>query len=359
MENTDCDINPNNKKNKQSIIPKSCDFDDQEKKIPTRGVKTNLIIQKANKTTPLLDTSSQNNKDIKGLFILILSVFMYSIQNLISKYLSVYYPNIENLLVNLLRGIYMILISGYIIINKDIKSQEELKKDKFKTKLLILRCFFGAISNILLFESFKYMRISSAFTIFCTYPIWVSIISVVCFKSAIRNFDILSYFVCFISVIFISKPAFVFTSQTDGVDSGYGIFIATLSAIGNAVGVVLNKYIADDFHYITSSFFFGIFFMILSGILLPFTENRLHNLTFISFFLITILSIIFFIGLSLFVLALNIGNPVKILPGTYSGVVFSLIYNCFIFGKPVDFLDLLGSFLIILFNTLGTCNIKI
>ena len=322
--------------------------------------------QSSNEKTPLNKISNffsksddEKTNDIKGLLLLIFSVFMWSVTNLFSKHLSITAPEVENLAINFFRGIFLSIFSLIAIYSQKIPYIEEIKKDRNKFMLLIFRCFFGATANILLFACFRHMRISSGFTIFCTYPLFVSVISITYLKSSFCCFDIVSYIFCSAAVVMISKPAFIFEKNSPGnVDTLYGVILAFCSAISNAIGIIINKNIALDFHYLSSALFFGVIFILDSALFLPFTDYGLSTLTIPSLLLIFSLSFTFFIGLCGFVIALNIGNPVKILPGSYSGIVFTLFYNAFIFHNSTDFLDLLGSGIIILFNVLGSMGVK-
>jgi len=359
MQSKDFITNDNYRSRNDSLLSNLSDFYYHDGHTKSSKAQINGIeLDKNTQETKLLGESEDKKNDLKGFCLLVFSVFMYSFANLISKYLSIFYPTIENLTVNLFRGLYLILISSALIYHQKIDYIEQIQRNNYKTKLLLIRCLFGAFANIALFEAFKYMRISSAFTIFCTYPIFVSVLSIIFFKSKFSNFDIVNYIACILSVVFISKPAFIFTDASGANDSAYGVFFAFSAAITNAIGVCINKSIAFDFDYLISTLLLGVFFVAESIVLLPFTQYGISTLSFKGFLWCTLLSIIFFIGLSMFVLALNYGNPVKILPATYFGIVFSLIYNTFIFGKPTDFLDILGSGTIVLFNTLGNCNIK-
>jgi len=298
--------------------------------------------------------------NLLGIFYLFISVFLFSVAHLISKFLIIYFPKVENLANNFIRGVILILISHILLRKRKINMLKQLKSNNYKSIILVVRCFFGAICNITLFESFKFMRISSAFTIFCTYPIFVSILSIFILKSSFYFLDFMSYLACIIAVFLISKPVLFFPNKSNetGSDTAYGVFLSILSALLNAIGVYLNKTIAFDFDNLISTFFFGFWFILSSGLLLPFTEYSLMTLDFASFSLITLSSLIFFLGVILFVEALNVGEPIKILPVFYFGIIFSLIYNSVIFGKTTDFLDILGSFIIIFFNVLGTFNLK-
>jgi len=309
--------------------------------------------------SPINEATDRKKNNFLGIFYLFISVFLLSFSHLISKFLIVYFPKIENVANNLLRGLIILVLSNFFLNKKKINLVEELKKNKDKTILLLIRCFFGSACNIILFESFKYMRISSAFTIFSTYPIFVSIFSIVFLKTKYLLFDVLSYIFCVFSVILISKPSFVFSDSGEpGRDTPYGVFLSVLSSLVNAIGVYLNKSIANDFYNMISIYFFGVWFIISTCILLPFSEYGLSNLDFQSILLITLSSLIFFFGLIFFVEALNIGEPIKVLPVFYFGIIFSLIYNCFIFGKETDIYDIIGSAIIIFFNIAGMFTAK-
>jgi len=51
--------------------------------------------------------------------------------------------------------------------------------------------------------------------------------------------------------------------------------------------------------------------------------------------------------------ALNIGDPMKSLPFTYFGIILNITYNYFLFGGSIDFLDIVGSAMIIFVNILN------
>jgi len=214
-----------------------------------------------------------------------------------------------------------------------------------------------------MFEALKYMRISSAFTLYNTSPIFTSILSVVFLKCKFTRFDIFSLIICFLSVILITKPAFlnfIFHSEISGEDSFFGILIVLISAIFTSIGILLNKLIALDFHFIHSTILYG-FFFVFDSLFLSFYKNfseekgfsivnNIGNFSLISFLLVVLIGVINFFNINFYTHSLIIGDPVVVLPLTYVGIVLNMVYNSFIFGKKTDFLDILGSFLIIAVN---------
>lgn len=286
---------------------------------------------------------------------MLLSSFIQSFVNLITKVLLRDYPEIGTTTANFFRGLIMIIISLIYFRFRDIDIIHDLKKNYNKTKLLFFRCFFGASSHIFLYESNKYMRISSSAVIFSTYPIVASLISVLYLRAKISSFQIFTYVACFFSVILIAKPAFIFPTNDKVEDTPFGIFLALISAILNGIGTLINKQIAFDFDVSLSTFGYGFLFCLDSMILGISAGNFLSGINIFdySFFLIFLLSIFYFYSLIYFVLALNIGDPIKSLPFTYFGIVLNILYNFFLFGGKIDFLDILGSGTIITVNILN------
>lgn len=344
-------------------------FSQSEKSLnnQTRKYSNSIIYYKRNvdelgremKDFLIYDKAKPENKNFLGLVYMFLSVLLLSISHLISKIMFIYYPLVENSSSFFIRGVVIVIIAKYWIGKKDI-IQYQLKKEASRKKLiqLLFRCFFGALCNVTLVESFKFMRISSSYTLFCTYPIFVSILSIIYHKAKLTVFDIISYLACFVSVIFISKPAVFFEANDEIQDTAYGIFLAVLSSVVNGIGVFLNKSIAKDFHYLVSLILIGSWFVIITTFIIPFTQYGFGTITFWAFLLICISAVIFYVGLMLFVEAMNIGDPIKILPIFYFGIVFTLLYNSIIFKLPVDLFDLSGSIIIIFVNVIGSLNIK-
>lgn len=281
------------------------------------------------------------------------SYTLYSIVNLLGKFIGFYYPEVENSVTNLIRGLILIGLSHLNFHIKNFDYISEFKKPKRKLLFLFIRCFFGSLCNFLLFESFKHMRISSSFTIFNTSPIFVSLLSVIFLNGKFTKLDMISFIVCFFSVCLITKPSFLIGVSDDG-DSPFGIFLSIVSALLSSVAVFTNRVISKDFHFSISIYGIGICFFVQSAFILPFSENGFSTINFTCLLMAVILSCIFFYSMGFFVYSLNIGDPIKVLPITYIAIVLNQFYNTLIFKQYSDYYDYLGSFLIILINVLRT-----
>jgi len=246
----------------------------------------------------------------------------------------------------------MIFLSIFhaIISNIDFKSQ--LERDYEKTKIVILRCFFGVTANILVFEALKYIRVSSCVVLYDTYPMFATLISVLFLGATVTNFQILTYFICFLGILLISKPGFLFPSKDIVEDTILGVFLSLCCSFINSIGIVLNKQIAFDFDVMVSMFLYGILFVVES-IIVGFFDGKMILLDLelnFSLFWMLIMGIFYFYTVVFIVLGLNYGNPIKILPLIYTGVVYHIFNNNYFFNNSFDFFDMIGVGVIILVN---------
>ena len=104
-----------------------------------------------------VDTLNKNHlhdDNFKASLYMFSSYTLYSIVNLLGKFIGFYYPEVENSITNLIRGIILIILSHVNFYLKNFDYKSEFKKPKKKLLFLFIRCFFGALCNFLLFESF-------------------------------------------------------------------------------------------------------------------------------------------------------------------------------------------------------------
>jgi drug/metabolite transporter (DMT)-like permease len=301
-------------------------------------------------------TSLENLKEnnFKASLAILIYSFLYSITTLIGKLLGMYHPEVENSATNLIRGIVVVMVSQLIFSKNNLSIQEELNKDRSKTKILLIRCLFGAFANFAFFQSLQNMRVSSAFTIFNVSPIITTVLSVIFLGIKITNADIYGFISCFFSVILITKPSFIFHSTVESDDKLIGIIWAISAMAASGFAIFLNKKIGKDFHFISNLYLMGVFFILISTFVLMISENGLRTLTFYSCFLAVLMSFFFFGSIACLAYSLSIGaDIVKILPITYSGVVINSFYNVVIFHQSFDIFDFIGSCIIIIVNILN------
>lgn len=319
-----------------------------------------------------INTNNKNNnpqeqtysKNFLACIYMLIAVLLFSFMNLGGKLMLEHFPEIDNITTCFFRGLITMLLALHYMHKEKTEFFSALKKKGAKkTFLLITRNFIWAFCNYSLFEALKHMRISSAFTLYNTSPIITSLLSVFFFKSKFTKFDFFSLLICFASVCFITKPAFLnffFRSEISGEDSYLGISIVLVSAFFTSIGILLNKLIAQDFHFILSTVFYG-FFFVFDSLILSFFKNlsepqgfnlfsNFKDFCLLSICLVCLIGIVNFFNINVYTYSLNIGDPVVVLPLTYIGIVLNMVYNSFVFGKKTDFFDVLGSFLIIAVN---------
>lgn len=323
------------------------------------GLNSALISRKNTDFNMHLNPNQENpvaykESNLKASLAILMYSIIYSIATLIGKFLGMYYPQVENSATNLVRGFVVVIIAQIVFTYNNLSIKTELTRNWEKTKLLIWRSLFGALCNFCLFQSLQNMRISSAFTIFNVSPIITTLLSVIFLGFTMTNMDIFAFISCFFSVILITKPAFIFPSDLESEDKLIGIIWAVTSMCFSGVAVFLNKKIGKDFHFISNLYMMGVFFIIVSCFFLMISENGLRTMSLFSFCLAALMSVVFFASISCLAFSLSIGDPVKILPITYFGVVLNSFYNVLIFHQSFDIFDFIGSFIIIAVNVYNT-----
>jgi drug/metabolite transporter (DMT)-like permease len=322
---------------------------------------TNFSWNKDNKKSFLINNNNDKNfkneiNNLKGSLMTMLATLIFSFNNLIGKILGFYYPEVENAVTNLIRGVTISLISLMLMKVKEVNFIENLKSKQInKIFILLLRCFSGSIANFLFLESLRHLRVSSAYTIFSLAPILTGFLSAFYLKAKFTKLDVISFLICFFSLILITKPAFIFFSNNKNEDEKIGIFICLFGAGFSGVSIFLNKIISKDFDDELTTFLLGIFFIIEALFVIPFTQNGFSTVSWLSIFLGILIAIFYYIHVSLFIVAVRVSNIIKILPITYFGVVLTLVYNYLIFQQSCDLLDILGSFIITFVNVYKVC----
>ena len=139
-----------------------------------------------------------------------------------------YYPEVNINACNFIRGLILFVFSLIYSYFQKIDLREEIRnKSNIAIIKLIIRCISGALCHILFFISLKYLRISSAYTIFCISPILVTILSWIFLNRKFTKNDIIALIICFGSLSLITKPEFLFGGEIhNDEDSMIGCIIA-------------------------------------------------------------------------------------------------------------------------------------
>jgi drug/metabolite transporter (DMT)-like permease len=116
-----------------------------------------------------------SNTKIQGYSIIILAVFTWSFSEVIVKLLQ---QKIGPLALSFFRffigGIFLLII---LLFKKDLSGFKKLLKENWKF-LIISSCFALGISNVIYFMGVRNTQANIAATIYSTYPIWITIYSI-------------------------------------------------------------------------------------------------------------------------------------------------------------------------------------
>ena len=231
---------------------------------------------------------------------------------------------------------------------------------KYLKEKKINKFYFGVSAQVFLFLAFKNMRISSAFTIFNLMPVIVSFFIWFFLNGPLNKLDIFAMVICLISVCLIVKPNFIFGSLVEEQqgDSLIGTIFSLLSLLVYTLFVIFTKLISNDFHFSVAPYIMGYVYIVECGLIVSLSDNGFESLTFVPVLLAIIIGVFFWTNLYCFIYSIGLGDPVKVLPMKYLGVVFTLIFNVFIFNEGIDILDIIGSFTILIVNIYIITNVK-
>lgn len=310
---------------------------------------------------PQENTIKIKKDNFKANILMFIATMTFTVVNLIGKIIGFYYPEVNITSCNFIRGPMLILLSHIYFYYKEINPKKEIFEGKSKLKIFILlmRSICGSCCHIFLFMAFKQMRISSAFTIFQLMPVIVSFLFWIFLNGPLAKVDIFALIICLLSVGLIVKPNFIFGDLgKDLGDTFIGFVYSIISVLVNSFAVFFTKFISFDFHFSVAPYLMGYLYIIECGLIVFFSEVGFESMSFVPFVLSVIMAVFFWINLYCFIFSITIGDPVKVLPMTYLGVVLTLIFNVFIFHQGIDLLDILGSLLIIIVNLYITISVK-
>jgi drug/metabolite transporter (DMT)-like permease len=226
--------------------------------------------------------------------------------------------------------------------------------DKFITTskfgLLILRNLLAICSIILLTFALKYMHISDVFSIFFIYPAFVIIFSILFLGEKSWWFDYVCCITCFIGVVLIVRPDFIFDSDRQKESKNFYFLLVILSALIKACEDVSTRFLGKEIHFQSINLFYSSMGMLIFPSILIILHSQMPSFTVFEYL------IFFFTGLSAWLyqtfatLAFQNENAGRVSIINYLQVDFMYIIDITVFHKQLILTDLIGTLLIFSFN---------
>ena len=298
------------------------------------------------------DYSKSKCKRLEGILLKILSLCFFAMMQILTKSLYLH-STISSLELLYFRGLIMLGInltySKYISL--DIL---DLPKEQFKP--MCYRSIIGAIGNMLFFTSTKLFPLSLVSAMSYLSPIMTAALSFIFLKETLTKYDVGSMLFAFIGVVII-----VFNPYKNAdLSEFYNIkwwyyFFPLFNPIFAANVTLLLRYMGKSIHCILAPTYLAITISSFTPVL---TFAAVYFRQTITIFTGTVMLYLVGIGFAatmgqiLVSRSLQIEKAGRVQSFNYLMIVFMLMADLFIFGIPIQWLDLIGIVIILSSNFL-------
>ena len=282
-------------------------------------------------------------KSFKKLYLVFASLF-FSLMTLCVKKIDQRIPIYELVF---FRSLISLLITNLFISKRNINPWGKIKP------LLILRGILGTIALLCIFYSIQNMPLSLSTVIQYTYPIFISIFSVVFIKEKITRNIFFSLIAGWFGIIIILEPTQL--SNLNIELKNHTILIAFLGALSTALAYITVKKLSytEDIYIIIKYFPLISLITLFPIVIINWITPNLNEI-------IWIFGIGFFTQLGQTFLTLGL----KELPATvassinYLQVLFGSLWGILIFGEIINVKFLIGSLLVLIGTITSTTKMQ-
>jgi drug/metabolite transporter (DMT)-like permease len=290
----------------------------------------------------------------KGFLYMFLSCFFKSLFSIFCKLELERNENFTSFHLLSIKAYFMLGIAvflglyGYFVTNTNI-----FVSSRNNLNLIVLRAILSIFSISLTIFALKFMSISEVYTVFYIYPAIVILLSFFILKEKVGRFDYLCLVFCFIGVLLIIRPHFIFPDHRHAKSNllmfGLVIIGASLKAFEDIiirnVGTEIDCLIVPSIYAVVAFLIYPLPLMIFQDY-----SNIVPDLDLIDWIYISLISIFSFVYQALMTLAIQSENAGRVAMINYLQIFFMFLSDMFIFYKKIVFLDVLGTFIILFFN---------
>jgi len=231
------------------------------------------------------------------------------------------------------RNLPSILILPLILKNKNISFRGGNKP------LLLLRCFFGFISAVGYFYTFRTMTMTDAMTIRQLSPFFIIILAIIFLKEKISLQRIPIFLLVFLGCLLVIKPGM----RLEIFPAIVGVLAAIFSA---GVHVSLRILRLTDHPLVIVSYYS--FVSALMALIISIWQNNFIIPDFISLMSLLLLGLIALGAQITLTKAYQMAPAGMVSLYTYSQIIFATIFGLLFFKELPDLLSIIGAFLIII-----------
>jgi len=216
---------------------------------------------------------------------------------------------------------------------------------------IFMRTFFSVLSVSLAMISWQHLSISNFFSVFYVYPAIVILLSFFILNEKIRKIDYICLISCFIGMIFIIRPEFIFHNVIEDLNRKF-YAIVIFSALFKSFEDIIIRNIGKDIHFLIIPFVYSIIGIILYPLVLILAADHIGkvNLGNIDILLLVLIALSNFAFQSFYALGIQNEKAGRASMIYYLQIPLMFLFDLIIFNKKFVFYDLLGTFIIFGFN---------
>ncbi|KAI8886961.1 DUF6-domain-containing protein [Backusella circina FSU 941] len=296
------------------------------------------------------DVKMRHN-ELKGLFIMVVSSLLFTLVSVLVKQLGEQYPSSEIVFarssIQLVLGLISCLFLGINPLGK-----------RGVRRWLLFRGFVTSGGLFLFFYSLTKLPILDATVIFFLGPIFTLMVASVFLNEHFSTKEGFFSVLCFLGVLLISKPSFLFQNPTASQKTELGRFFAIACALGGAImsamAYISVKKVGQGTHVLVHVVYFGLVASIASPIVIILSNREFIMPGFSNWDDLCKLS---FVGLFSFIGQPLLNEGLKLAPRGPAtlmrtiDVVFAYVLGIGLFNEIPSFSTMVGSIIIICVTT--------
>jgi len=286
-------------------------------------------------------------RPINSIYYVLIAEFVFSVHDVIIKWISGTYPVHEIVLIRSCIAILPIFVI--------VRWRGGLKQ--LKTKLWaghIIRSLLMFCAYLSFYLSLSALPIAVTVSLFFSSPIFITILSVLFLKEKVKFSSWIAVFAGFLGVIIMLKPG------SEVMDPA--AFLALLSAFFYAIGSIMTRNMGKTESGLSLLFYLMVVYIVASVVLalalnhIAFTSSAHPSLEFFfrpwqvpapgDFFFFLSIGLIASVGIYCLTQAYRLEQPSKIAPFEYVAVPVGAFWGYFLWNDVLDFQTIVGILLI-------------
>ncbi|KAI9472061.1 MAG: hypothetical protein EXX96DRAFT_509959 [Benjaminiella poitrasii] len=309
-------------------------------------------------STPLLPKCKQpqhnKRRELIGLVFMTLSALGFSTMSLFVKLSGTNFPSFE---IVFARSVIQTLFG---LIGCALYGVSPWGKRGVR-RWLLLRGLAGTLGLCLFFYSITQLPLADATVVFFLGPAFTAILAAIVLREPFTLFDGICSVACMIGVILVSKPQFLFHTDTSApVDDGdsisewkrlFAVLCALVGAMMSAVAYVTVRKIGRGAHYMVHVVYFGLVSIVVSPIGMFLMQKPVLPRTGYEYGMLMLVGISAFVGQCFLNQGLQMA-PAG--PGTLmrmNDVVFAFLFGIFILHEYPDIYSISGASIIVIMTS--------